>query len=169
MTPYNSVMLDFIPEPILGIIGRVLTPFATAAADKILSRQFHQIVSVRQRSIAGHWEGSADDQYVESGPLVSMRISCEVRMSRNKVTAEAVASPPSNTGPPVTLVMTGGFSTEELVQLSYKSVNPVRVQFGVVILQLSATADILHGNYAGYSPARECLVAGKLSFKRVSA
>jgi hypothetical protein len=161
-------MLDLIPEPILQLFGRALTPFANAAADRLLSRQFHQITSSRQRSIGGFWAGTAEDQYVESGPLITMPVSCSVKMSGHKVTAEATATPPETVGPPIKLLMTGGFSSEELVQLSYRSVDPVRVQFGVVILKLSATGETLHGNYAGFSPARECLIAGKLTFKRVS-
>ena len=99
-------------------------------------------------------------------PPIQLIASFSIRLSGRKVLGEANVTAPTLGQLQNKLVLTGGFCNENLIQLSYRSADPARVQYGVVLFRLSDSADQLAGNYAGFSPLRGCLIVGKFDLTR---
>ena len=129
---------------------------------------FLGIASDRQRSVEGDWKGSGSDQFVENGkPPIDLEATFEIRLSGRRVTAEALVHVPPPLDAHSRLKMTGGFCTDDLIQLSYRSTDLARIQYGVVLLKLSESAEKLYGHYAGFSPSRGCLIVGRFELFKV--
>ena len=128
---------------------------------------FFPIISDRQRAVAGAWEGVGGDDFVENGqPPVQLKARFTIKLSGSRILADCIVTAESLNSSNH-LSMEGGFFNQNLIQLMYRSEDAARIQYGVVLLQLTAAGDCLKGNYAGFSPSRECLIAGRFDLRRI--
>jgi hypothetical protein len=146
----------------------------TGATIPIASKWFEssgallRVTTKRQRSIAGKWNGTGRDVYAEKGaPLINMDVRFDIHLRFKKVTAEGEIQVRDPSLPPIKLIMEGGFCNPDLIQFTYRSADPKRIQSGVILLKLSEDADVITGHYAGFSPTRGCLLMGELRVSRV--
>jgi hypothetical protein len=65
------------------------------------------------------------------------------------------------------LDLAGGFYKDRFVRLNYQ--NRDREQLGVIFLEFGPNSDLLSGTYAGYSPRRATVLAGKVDLTRPSS
>jgi hypothetical protein len=129
---------------------------------------FVPIVTDRQRSIAGEWRGTGGDLFVENGgPSIQLAATFSLRISGRSIIANALVTAEVPVRIVNSLSMKGGFFNENLIQLKYMSKDGGRIQYGVILLELTAAGNRLHGHYAGFSPTRECLIVGHFEMEKV--
>jgi hypothetical protein len=121
----------------------------------------------KKRTAVGMWTGTGGDLFVENGgQRIAMTATFVIRQSGRRIKAEASVAIVNAPDASQKIKMSGGFCNQDLMQLSYRSADPKRVQFGVILLKLSGSGDELNGHYAGYSPKRECLIVGDFHLRR---
>lgn len=165
-------MPDNIITALIGAGGTIIGATVPIVAGWVRERNVSllPIVTDRQRSIAGDWKGIGGDQFVENGkPAVKLEATFSLRISGRTIIADTVVTAYTPSEISSRLSMKGGFFNENLIQLVYKSKDGTRVQCGVVLLELTASGDRLHGHYAGFSPARECLIVGQFALTKVTS
>jgi hypothetical protein len=125
------------------------------------------VSSVRQKAVAGRWQGPGTDVYVENAtPPIDFILTATFELSvTRKIRGSAVLSAPGHSSVDVTLE--GGFYNEDFLQLTYRGTDRRRRQLGVVVFELSDEAEKLTGHFAGFSPVRHTFVVGKLEMTRV--
>ena len=155
---------------IIGAVGSI-----AAAMLPVLYRQYrnrHMFYSAprgRRNALLGVWIGEGNDTYVESGEesiAINGRLQLEV-LRRGKVKGTVKLWSPRYPSQWPAIKVWGGFYDNNYIQLSYRSTDPARVQLGVVVLKLAADGQRLLGYYAGFSPIRECFVAGELALTKL--
>ena len=128
---------------------------------------FPNISKERAKALAGRWHGTGEDIFVANGEdKVRTEVEFSITVGGKKITCDirVTAGDPYNAS--VDLKASGGFFNQDLVQLAYRSAKASRVQYGVFLFEFSPAADRLNGNYAGYSPTRECLILGKYELQK---
>jgi hypothetical protein len=117
----------------------------------------------RRKALAGKWQGKGVDVYTASGaaPLdFELKLILKVGSHDIKGTAYLAAS----SGVQEKLDLIGGFYKDRFVRLNYQ--NSAREQLGVIFLEFGPNSDVLSGTYAGYSPRRATVLAGKVELAR---
>ncbi len=164
-------MPDTIITALIGAGGTIIGATVPLVVGWIRERNapFLPIVTDRQKSIAGEWKGTGGDLFVDDDqkPKIQMQATFSIRISGRSITADTVVTADSPAQISNRLSMKGGFFNENLIQLMYKSKDGAKIQYGVVLLELSASGNRLHGNYAGFSPLRECLIVGHFDMTKI--
>jgi hypothetical protein len=168
----RNIMADPISTPLIAagatIVGAAIP--VVAAWIKERGGPFIRVATARQRSVVGDWKGSGSDQFVENGkPPIDIEATFTITLSGRRISADAMVSVPPPLNLQNKLKMTGGFCNEDLIQLTYRSADSARVQYGVILFKLSDSADKLYGHYAGFSPTRGCLIVGQFQLFRVKS
>jgi hypothetical protein len=124
--------------------------------------------SPRAYAIAGPWLGTGDDFYVEGGKPAQpfeLRVTFQKRGRKFEGKGELLGLPEKTSK--ASVLLEGGFFSEDYVQFTYRSKDPYRKQMGVIVFRLSGDARTLSGHYAGISPGREAFVVGTVSLTRL--
>lgn len=117
----------------------------------------------RPRQLRGSWSGSGTDVYVANGDAtIQFRITLDIHLRLSNITAKAILF---LDGQEVErLRLSGGFYENRFLRLSYY--NRDKTQQGTLFLEFSSNNDTLSGTFAGFSPRRETLVAGRVALER---
>ena len=88
------------------------------------------ITSVRQKALAGRWQGPGTDVYSENDSLpIQFTLTANFRLTlTRKIRGRAVLSPAGHDTVDVTLE--GGFYSEDFIQMAYRSTHRRRRQTG---------------------------------------
>jgi hypothetical protein len=158
---------DAVLTSIIGASGAVVGALVGATVPQFFARADSRkrfVSSQRETAIPGLWNGAGEDFFTEDhspGHSFTLRLHLETKQARVSGKGELNDS--------VQLALEGGFYSDSYLQFTYRSVDPSRMQLGVIVFRLSGEGDILAGHYAGLSPTRNIFVAGKVSLKRVAA
>jgi hypothetical protein len=125
----------------------------------------------RARALLGRWKGTGADNYVENEGKGKLEFEMVVRFTKvgRRIVATAILEPANDSvrGSQHLNFLGTFFEFEaDYLQLSYAHAGAARKQMGVVMLRLSADGTKLTGNYAGFSPSRETIVAGRLTLHK---
>jgi len=163
-------MLQMISEFVAAVGGAVTTVLTKDFTTWVRERTSAAlpIDKGRRRGLTGVWQGEGKDLFVENGgPSSPMKATFSLKCSGKRILGHADVTVPA-LNHSVGLSLKGVFCSERLIQASYRSSARERIQFGVVLLELSDTGEELHGHYSGYSPMRRCLVVGEFNLTKIT-
>jgi hypothetical protein len=123
------------------------------------------LVSVPQRrreSVKGDWIGTVTpDPSLNQSPF-----DISIEFNTVSIQLEGKISYVSTTDHRVNLQFKGSFYDRDYLRLEYKNADQAAIQFGVLILKLSADATQIHGNYVGYGVEKQDIVLGQVVLHR---
>jgi hypothetical protein len=153
-------------EFVTAIAGAVATVLAAVIPPlwKAIQKRRVTHLSERRGKLLGRWEGHGGEYYVEDPRQKPSTFSVIMTFTSAEynVNANAILRAPG--APDDEVRLKGVFYDDDYLQLSYR--NSSKKQMGVVVLGLNGQSDGLEGYYAGYSPSRATIVAGKLSLRK---
>ena len=119
----------------------------------------------RIKAITGAWKGTVDQEKYMDEQWVNYPIEILIKVTsrRDFSGSMSVASPEGNN---VDFTLTGGFLFERFVQFSYYAIDPGRIQFGTIILELDATGKIMSGKWVGYGANTKNIINGQLTINK---
>jgi hypothetical protein len=145
---------------VIGCVGTIIGA-AIPVASTLYQKRLSLHASPRSADLSGTWVGKAIDEFVETGApaqVFELRLQLEVTGRNVKGSLTMISQGVPNPD----LSLSGGFSTDDILQLSYRSKAKSRKQLGVVILRLSDDGTQLNGHFVGYSPVMGCIITGKV-------
>lgn len=166
-------MADSISTALIGAGGTVVGALITAGVSiisKVYSGRGRLYSSTRLDSIAGTWSGGGEDSFVEEDkPTVAFKLTVSFRRSGRKVSATGDLTSAANPAQNTTVVLEGGFFSDDYLQFNYRSQDQGRRQMGVIVFRLSGDARNIAGHYAGLSPWRGVFVMGHVSLSKIAS
>lgn len=160
---------------IAGIIGGVCT-LGGALLTFILTRRHpdhdRPYISHRNRQLVkGHWEGKASVDAIPNLPPIEYTVSARITASSRVIRAEGTLHSQFG-GREITDVIDifGSLAYDRFLKLEYRAKErPDVIQFGYLILELSANGQILDGRFLSYSPHLQNLVYGIVKLHKISS
>ena len=148
---------------VLGAAITAIVPYMLARSKESKeNKRFH--ASVRMPAAIGVWVGSGKDFYTDNGsPFVEFQLKLELQAQANRMTGIGRLNETQSL-----LSVEGGFYSDSYLQFAYKSVDPTRMQMGVIVFDLCAEGRTLKGQYAGFSPTRKIFVAGSVFLTKIT-
>lgn len=150
---------------IIGAVATVLAAIIPPLWKAIDQRRFTHL-SNRRKALLGRWEGEGNDDYVEDSRQKPDPFSVVMNFTRAGYTVKGQARLSGPGGPDDEVSLEGVFYDNDYLQLSYR--NACKKQMGVVVLGLNGENNGLNGYYAGFSPRRATIVAGKISLRKTN-
>jgi hypothetical protein len=139
----------------------VIAPILVEAFKRFAAdRQLYKVSAVRADSLTGVWDAVGIDR----GTTASINYDFRVRMSLSYKWGriKGIGELENMTGI-AEVEFDGYFQNDQFLQLRYRSPSVTRRQLGVALFRLSDSGEEMEGQFAGYSPLRQCLVSGSLS------
>jgi hypothetical protein len=162
------------PTIIAGIIGGVCT-LGGALLTFVLTRRQpnHENPYISHRSrqlVKGQWEGKTILDAIPNIPPIEYTVSARITATSRVIRAEATLRYQLG-GQELSDVIDifGSFAYERFLKLEYKAKNrPEVIQFGFLILELSANGQILLGRFLSYSPHLQKITYGSGELHKIS-
>ena len=134
-----------------GIIGGCCTvggSIAAVIATRVLDNPMGFKRHTRQASLAGHWDGTVQQEGISEAFRITFRLTPMSRTIRGEGEVRLVYDKRAMTEP---LTFFGGFVHDRFLKLEYEmQAQPGSVQFGFTLLELSPDGQTLSGPFLGY-------------------
>jgi|SRR5262245_3883744 len=147
---------------ILGAVCTLASPIiALLVKEKRQNRLLETITSSRRKAIEGNWKITCIQEIkgegVPDGFTGTLSFEAGQKIVKGKIAYEHYKR-----GPAV-LNLKGGFYNDRFLKLEYENEIYRVIQFGVIILELSANGSTLRGRLLGFGADSEMLVTGKIT------
>lgn len=154
---------------IIGSIFAVLGPIITLLITRYLDDRDKLTMSTgRQAIISGQWKGTLNQVDGRSGVAP---ITVNFVAKRKKIYGSTITQWPGGTDRAAydtEYTFEGGFLYERYLRVDYVSKKRHRIQFGVIVLELSPTGETLSGKFVGYGAFSEDIISGYIELERAS-
>jgi hypothetical protein len=147
---------------ILGAVCTLASPIiALLIKEKRQNRLLQTITSSCRKAIEGNWKLTCIHEIkgegIPDGFTGVLSFEAGQKIVKGKIAYENYKR-----GPTV-LKLKGGFYNDRFLKLEYENEVYRIIQFGVIILELSANGSTLRGRLLGYGPESEMLVTAKIT------
>ena len=122
----------------------------------------------RTKSLSGTWTGILDQHEGPSGQPLRCNVLFKLTTERQNLIGTAIIDNiiPYAGVTELNLKLNGVVSHERFVQLNYNSENPIMIQFGAVLCELSDTGREMSGKIIGYGLLTRRIISGSLELRK---
>jgi hypothetical protein len=149
------------------LIGGACTLSAPIVALMVKSwlgrRSFRPLAPSRRQAIQGVWRGNTVQEKGPTGEAAEVDLLLTLRAFRNVVKGHARVRWKSVEE---RVALEGGFRSDSFLLLTYNSTSAITLNFGTLLLRLSANGDRLHGRMLGFGSESETIVHGCTELQR---
>jgi hypothetical protein len=154
-----------VTAAIIAAIASVLTLLAKHWLDE---RDRDLVTASRRAALTGAWHGGLERVDTPPGEEIQV-VSVELTFGTGRRAVRGTGSfTVTFEGHDVFVPLTfeGGFRHDAFLEVQYKSADAKRLQFGSVIMELSADGKQLKGAYAGFGSIADRIVLGRIILAR---
>ncbi len=120
----------------------------------------------RVNAIEGTWKGKFTQPQFGLDKLTEFPITIVIQISHKREFTGTIAVIAPD-GQDVEFTLTGGFLYDRFCQFSYFAIDPGRVQFGTIIMELDEIGSLMSGNWIGYGAYSKKIVNGALTVHKI--
>ena len=144
-----------------GLISNVL--FNLLPWNSLLVNKYGYINSPRKKAIEGFWYGKTNQSIGVNGENMETKLNANFFLKGSLIKGKALISWEDEQ---ITAKCIGGFLSESMVKLTYRSDDESLMNYGVALLNLNGAGNELEGNILGHGHLINSMFLGKANFKK---
>jgi hypothetical protein len=156
------------PEIIAAIVGGLFAILAAVVAiigPSLFNSGYQAVGARRSRILAGTWVGKACQDEGRDGGPISYNLTFNLNISWRVVKGRALVKYADRES---RFRLEGGFLHGQFFRVEYSSTNSAAIEFGSIVLRLSADGQTLTGKFVGYGSSSDRLVGGTMNLAKTA-
>lgn len=118
--------------------------------------------------IAGKWQGQTIQEVGIGGSNMNVQLIMDLTTKNNLISGKTIVTwQENNINQYITVLIEGGFVSENFINILYQYHNGEIQNYGVMFLKLDASGKTLIGNMVGYGHSFENIVKGSTTFNKI--
>lgn len=129
-------------------------------------KELEDHIKSRMRSVSGSWEGNIQQFRSKKDKVTEYKAALRLFVTTKGQVSGVITGFWDDV--PHNFKVTGGFSYERFVQLSYNSEDYSSIQFGTIIMELDTLGREMIGRMVGYGAISKSIVSGEIILHKVA-